>query len=43
MTWRAIRYALKHLVDEECSERPPKVYYSRAATIPINEAMEIVG
>jgi hypothetical protein len=44
---RAIRYALKHLVDEGCSERPPKVYYikghSRAAAIAINEAMEIVG
>jgi hypothetical protein len=30
-----------------CSERPPEVYYikghSRAAAIPINEAMEIVG
>jgi hypothetical protein len=48
VTWRAVRYALKHLVDEgkisSYSDRPPDVYYIKAtvhaAPMPINEAME---
>jgi hypothetical protein len=51
ITWRAIRYALKHLADEgkisSYSERPPDVYNVKAqprATVPaINEAMETIG
>jgi hypothetical protein len=51
ITWRAIRYALKHLADEgkisSYSERPPDVYYvkaqPRAAVPAINEAMETIG
>ena len=51
VTWRAVRYALKHLEDEgkisSYSERPRDVYYIKAtvhaAPMPINEAMETIG
>jgi hypothetical protein len=47
MTWRAIRYALKHLVDEGVASGRPRSIISKGTLeprpIPINEAMEIVG